>query len=513
MAKEIELWWVIYLIWIKYINNPFTWLMDAIETITKKPLYVSHFNTTDWTNNALVSNKSTTSRYIANPWTYDIWDWNAWDSHWTLRWNFSVSVANKCSFIDDSTTTFTVKVFWADGTTVLFEETTAEITWDWTYSLTNASISVSWWTTNEDKFAWNVSTTINIEDVIPEWWRFSYEIIHNNWSEWTFNKIQSDIYYDNEVNTAAMTWVTLTSWAEIIRQLSWVNYADTWTEFQVEIWDIDYLNWISYPWTQVKVYGSELWLPELSLSGSDLTWWTNDCDDIDDTYLKSDWAINGSLCTVWSKKINARTYDWAYWSYVDSNLLDIAINTIDDNSTRIYEHFTGEASRLESDFTTSWDSTRDLTNWELQVWCSKLFYPTQDYTSILPDTATQPNYDWLTGTRYYYRKMTSWGDDHSNWIFSLSWFTETDITDDNIIFWVSYNGTDFYNMNEDYGWGELNNWDGCRVEPDVYNMTDNWQIKFTFWSWGSWNTCYIKIEMPEWSTIQLDKIHLTDWNN
>jgi len=313
------------------------------------------------------------------------------------------------------------------------------------------------------------------------------------WSNWCKSKIQEEDLQDEKI--------------------SWVNYYDSGSTFKVNIWDIDFLNWKSYPWTQVSLSWSELWLSSLSLSGADLTWWTNDFDDIDDTYEKTDWAITWTLCTVWNKKISWNTIDWSNWSTINSNSLNVAINSVSDNSTRVYEDFTWEDRRLQSDFSTQFDSNAHLASWDLQVACSYLFYPTVDYTSTLPDTATQPDYSWSTGTRYYYRTMESWWDDHSNWIFALSWITETDISDDNIIIWVSYNGTDFYNMNEDYAWWALNNWDGCRVEPDVYALNINWQMKFSFWTWWTGSTCYIKLQIPEWSNVQLNSLRFTDWNN
>ena len=473
--------------------------------------FASHLTTTDWEWNCIIWNISTSNRYIANPWDYKIWDWNAWEQHQVIKTqNLIYRCSSKFSFIKDSK--ITVEIYDDDWETVI--SSNEVILWEDDIDDTSNNIQIKISNVWDDywKLKWNFYVSVWIWDILPDWWRFSLKIIHDDLDDWIFKKEQNDVFYDNQVNTAWLSWLTLEEWDNIIiNKKSWVSYYWLDTEFKIDIWDIDNLNWISYPTTQVQINGNELWLPTLSLKWNELEWWTNDYNDVDDTYHKDDWKITWTVCHVWWVKAYARTYDWSYSAYANSNILNVCINTMTDNSSRIFEDFKWEDSRLESDFETEWDSEKELWDWELQVCCSKLFYPHIDYTDYLPNN-WQPDYSGYTWDRWYYRVMNTTWDDKSNWVFKISGnITEDDIADNNVVFWMSYNWTDFYNMNKDYEWGELHDWDWCRADADEINLTDNWRIKFTFWSGWSWDKCYIKIMMPEWSNVTIDKIELEDW--
>ena len=498
--------------------------------VVPDPTFVSHFNTTDGTNTCTVSDVSTTSRLVSNPTTegnpFKIGGWTAGTAHDCLHTNAQAyTTNNQCSF-ENTSSTIEVNIYDADGTTPLNTHTTAAITGNTDVTVDDIRIRVTSWAADSGKYKGIVTINFNIDTVISDGGRYSFEAIHHNGGT-DYSKTDTDIFSDTENLTAAITSTSIGENVAVLVRKSGTYAYDTGSTFSTSITDIDDLNSRSYPTTQVNISGTEYGLPALNLQGGDLTGWTNAHDDDNDSYLKLDWTINTSnyFLRTTTANISARTVDWANGSWVDSTNGSVMIDTYNDTSTRIFEDFTGESSRLEDDFTTSWDSTQDLTSYDgndnLQVGeGSFLFYPVTDYGAYDPVAGSQPDYSAYSGDALYYREMYHTSTAHSNGIFEYSGVTEADITADDIIVEISLDGTDWYNCNESYLGGALADGDGCRIDSGIYNMTANDQLRFTLGAGGAtavgtggpsgWGIL-IRITMPDTSTIQMGQIEITDW--
>jgi len=494
------------------------------------PTFASHYNTNDGSSSAVVPDVSVTTRNVSNPTTegnpFKIGDWTAGTAQDCHRVNAqSYATPNDCLFEDD-TTTFEVNIYDADGSTVLNTHTTAAITGNIDLTVDDIRIQVTGWTSvSGGKYEATVTVSFNIDTLLPNGGRYSVEIIHHN-SGTDYTKTQDDIFSDTENLTAALTGVTFTENTPVIVRKSGVYMYDTGSTFNVAVADIDNLNSRSYPTTQVQVQDDNMGLPDLSLSGSDLTSWTNAHDNTNASYTKSDWAINQAdyFYQGAAGRAKARYVDWSSGSWVNSSTLTVIIDTYNDDSTRVYEDFTGETNRLEDDLSTSWDSTQNLNTYDggdnLQVGeGTYLLYPSTDYSAYSPSAGSQPDYSSYSGDAYYYRRMWHTGTAHSNGLFNFVGLTEADITADDLIIEISLNGTDWYNCNEPYLGGSLSDGDGCRINSGTQNMTLNGNLEFTLGSGGATSVStgggwgiYIRLTMPDTSTVKLDLMQITNWN-
>jgi hypothetical protein len=525
---------------------------DCIEGLVNvyiPPLtYVSHFNTSDGTNDCTVSDKNTTSRIVSSPTIegspFKIGSWSGGDVVNAIRQSSascSYTSTNGCSFSDNSSTTIEVNIYDADGSSVLASHTTSSVAGNIDVTVDNIRIQVTSWGTDSDRYKGVITVTFNIDTILTadslQSGRFSVEIIHHDGSgDYTYT--QNNIFYDDEPNSQAMGNVTISEGVPVIVYKSGVMAYDTDSTFVVAIDDLDYLNSDTYPSNFVRILGSEYGLSTLILTGAHLTAWTNAYNNINATYSNSSWSVSASsfFSRTTTANITAETIDWDSWGESsDTSPNDsIIIDTYDDDSTRIYEDFRGETSRLESDLATSWDSTISLSSADgdtgLQVGeGTYLFYPgnsgltgfptsSGDYTDYDPNDVSQPDYSSLNGTRYYYRGMYHTSTSHSNGIFNITGVDEDDISADNVVIEISLNGTDWFNCNESYLGGILSDGDGCRIDSGTYNLDTNEQLRFTLGQggttalgtgpgWGIW----IRISMPDTSVVQMNKIEITDW--
>ena len=519
-----------------------------VNVYIPSPTYVSHFNTSDGTNDCSVSDKSTTSRIIASPTAegnpFKIGDWTGGTTHNAIRQSdasCSYTSSNSCSFSDNSSSTIEVNIYDANGTSTLATHTTVSISGNTNVTVDNIQIQVTSWATDTDQYKGIITVTFNIDTILTgnslQSGRFSVEIIHHDGSgDYTYT--QNDIFYDDQPNSQAMGNVTMVENVPVVVYKSGVMAYDTGSTFTVAIDDLDYLNSDTYPSNFVRILGSEYNLTTLSLTGASLTSWTNAYNNTNATYSNSAWSVNSTnfFSRTTTANVTAQSIDWDSWGESsDTSPNDvIIIDTYNDDSTRIYEDFRGETSRLQSDLSTPWVSTASLSSTDggtgLQVGeGTYLFYPGNsgltgfptaagDYTDYDPNDTTQPDYSSLSGDRYYYRGMYHTSTSHSNGIFNITGVDEADITADDIIIEISLDGTNWYNCNETYLGGTLSDGDGCRIDSGTYDLDSNSQLRFTLGQggttasgtgpgWGIW----IRITMPDTSTVQMNKIEITDW--
>lgn len=465
------------------------------------PSWVSHFDTSDGTNDCELSDHSVSNRLIADPTSegtpFKIGSWTAGTSHSAHRTNaHTYTTTNTCSFFNNTSTTIEVNVYDVDGTTPLATHTTAAITGNTNVTVDNITIAVTSFASDTvGKYKGIITVTFNIDDVIANGGRYSVETIHHNSDDGDFTYSQDDIFSDIEPNVAALTGVTISENSSSTVQKSGVYYYDTGSTFNIGISDIDYLNGNTYPTTQVQIVGTEYGLPTLSLQGSDLTGWTTKWDSDNDSYSKANWTINSSnfYSLTTTGNVTATPIDWAAGSSQVSSNASFAVDTYNGSNSDTTESFQDESKRLKVDLSTSWDKTQDLTSYDdnngAQIAGTNLMYPETDYSAYEPDSGSQPDYSAVSNDRTWYSYYRDNNVAHSNGIFTLTGtgLTEANMTADKFIVEISLDsGSTWYNMNEDYTGGSLSDGDGCRTDKATYTLdagTKRW--KFTLGTGGT----------------------------
>jgi len=508
---------------------------DLVNVYIPAPSVVSHFDSSDGVGDCTVGDISTTSRRISSPTSegspFNIGDWSGNTLHNAIKVSeatVSYTTTNACSFLNNLNTTIEVNIYDADGVVKLATHTTASIVGNTDVTVDNIRIQVTSWAADAYKYKGIVTVSFNIGTVLTSngltSGRFSTEIIHHDSTDGDFTYTQGDIFYDSESQTQTIGNATISENVPVIVRKSGVYAYDTGTTFTVNIDDLDYLNADTYPTNFITLTGSEYGLPSYSIDGSDadLSGWTDAYNNINTSFNKDDWTINQSNFYVRSstRNITAQVIDWSTGASDVSPNASLIIDTYNDNSTRVYEDFRGETERLEDDLSTPWDSTLSLASADdsqgLQVGeGTYLYYPYLNNSGYEPSSGSQFDYSSLTGDRYYYRGMWHTNTAHSNGTFNMTGVTETNLTNDDIIIEISLDGSSWYNCNEDYLGGALSNGNGCRVNSGSTQMPN---LDFTLGTggntavgtgpgWGIW----IKITMPDTSTVKMNLIQISNW--
>jgi hypothetical protein len=481
---------------------------NRVNVFIPPPTYASHFNTLDGITSPIVSPLSTTNRYIALPTTegnpYKIGTWLGGEIHPAIRSGATTSYTTPDSFsILDTTTTFTATVFDADGTTPLATHTTT-LSGDSSVTLNNITIITSGWTTDAGKYSAIVTVNLDLNAILPQGGRFSVLLRHNDGIDGIFSFTQNDVFRDSETLTANIGGnLTVVPQIPIIKQISGVYYYTTGSEWHVNLQSINNVNSRSYPVTeQLKIVGDNLFISEtLNINGEDNLYdsfsggtWTRQHDTTGAKYDKVDWVTDLLNRTNWlsiggisGNTALATVYDWTAVTGKTSPDYNYLIDTFEDLSDRNSEMFRTEDLRLQSDLSTPWDSSFNLTGGTgLQVLADRLVYPRYDFTPYLPNTSSQPDYSGLTGTKYYYRKFTTNGYNVSNGVIQFSDYniTESDLSSNYVKFDISIDsGATWYSLNSQYVGGTLYNGAGCRIDVLEYGLgvgtIDNNALRFT----------------------------------
>lgn len=460
----------------------------VVTVFIPPPAFVSHLNTTDGTDDATVSPASTASRFVSAPTSegvpFKIGSWTAGTLHPTLR-NVQLFYSPASLFsIFNTATTLTVLVVDADGSTVLASHAQV-ITGNLNVTSQNIGIAITSFSADSNKFKANLTITINASAILPNGGRFTVSVVHNDANDGTFSFLQGDIFRDPDnvpasiFDSPAGTGVTIAENVPVVKRLSGAYFYKEGSTFSLAIPRIDELNDISYPLVQVTADGSLYGLPALNLMGSDLTGWTDAYNNTLASYALTSWTISTlnffSLTT--SAHVSATPQDWSAGTTVNSTDVGIAVDTFQADETDTLEDFRNESRRVLTDLVTAWDSTQSLATYDsntgLQVYDSRLQYPQLNFGLYAPSAGSQPDYSALSGDRVYYRifrDLTGGGTSHSNGLFAFGDFniTETDLTNDDVRFEISLDGTNWYNMNADYLGGPLIAGDGCRINPDQH---------------------------------------------
>lgn len=477
--------------------------------------YAPYFNN----DGATISNVTTYTRHISAPTTssypFKIGDWTAGITGLTIRSSVTnLTYSTPVAFsIDNTSTTFDVVVYDADGSSILTQNSIV-LTGNTTITSSNITMTVSGWSTDSDKYKAIISVIINISSILPQGGRFSVSLIHhNNGTDYSFS--QNDIFRDSESLTAGISGnlVVYTGSTVVTKQISGVYFYTNGTQWYVNLTGINNLNSRSYPTTkQVYISDTNLFCGiDISIiNGVGLTSWTNAHDNAGATYTKIDWTTDQLNYTNWNGTglnntyATASVYDWndsTPVASVNSTNYNYLIDTFyDADSNRHVERFRQENTsgypRLTSGNTT-WDSSANLNTYDggngLQVIGDRLVYPQNNFTNYQPFISSQPNYTGLSGDKYYYRKFTGNGNDFYNGklLFSDYNITESDLDSGIVDIQISTDFSTWYTIRKDFSLYS----DGCRAYPDDFNLTLNNQIFFDMYniSPGYSQFIYLKI--------------------
>ena len=473
--------------------------------------YISHYNTTDGTNIATVSDISISNRYISNPGTFDIGSWVAGTIHPVTRSdNLIFDSINACSILNNSTTTMTVNIYGADNLTKIASQEII-ITGNSNTTVDNIRIRISDFGTDEDKYQARIYVNINIGRILSDSGKFSVELLHVNSTDGTFIKKQEHLFYDVEMLSSTLSNITVSERTGnvVTRHLSGIEYYTIGSQFEINIADIDNLNSDTYPNIQVHINGSEYALPSIDLTRNELTGWNSDWDNVNSSYNKLDWeVVTPNITTISSTgNISARTVDWSNGTYVNSPDQSILIETHNINSDRLYESFYDESWRcsLSGDFDLpnqrGWDSSATLTHQDACYINGGVKRINVDYTSYLP--INNPDYTSQYSTVILIREFITSGSassgftvfingtwDNIEWKLASSW----DGTSSGGTNWISLENQ--YNAGTwNHGEGNCGGQIGTNTATEIHNTFGTNNPIFTN------NTLYLRISLVDGNII------------
>lgn len=176
-----------------------------------------------------------------------------------------------------------------------------------------------------------------------------------------------ELFYDKNSNTPIITGGTSvrehdTPASRVTKFLSGIQYYTTGSLFTLEVLGVDnHNNDTSHPDASLLV-NPELFAisPYTSSPWVQVGSWNNisNLDSAQGFNYIEDVAVNVTNYRHIGNSFvgNVVRDSWNAQPSVDSNILSVAIDTVDNPSTQLIEFFDSENMRLESDYTTAWDS-------------------------------------------------------------------------------------------------------------------------------------------------------------
>ena len=396
-----------------------------IDAYIHPPGFVSHFNTSDGSTNASVSNWPTFNRYVSAPGTFDILGWAAGSAYngfhqtpggaggpvtYALAGNFSI-LAN------DGTTVLTVTVLSADGTD-LGTHVVPIGAGPYSATVNNVTIIHGLLTPDSYKFQASLSISVLIDNMIPQGGKYSISIVHNNGVDGIFSYNSGNMFHDPNSTAATIANPTIAENTPVVKWLSGIQYYNLGSTFDIGIPDIDNINAESYPQPFINVDCVEYGITNFNLNGGDLTAWTSAWNDINSSYSGTHAITAANYRFIGTDaNIDGRWVDWVNGAWQPSPDAAICIDTYATESTALAEYFTDEARRrTEFDLAgaynagAAWDSTQDMGAYDdnigLLIQSGLIRTRHTDWNSYAPGMAANPDYMGFAGWGTYYRRFT-----------------------------------------------------------------------------------------------------------
>ena len=487
--------------------------------------YSSLFNSADGTTNAVISDITSVQRRIGAPTIegtpFYVGTMTPGNLHPVINQSIlTYSTPEAFNFIDD-TTTMTVEVQYVDGNTsttnIASSFTTTAINGNGIYaSADNAFIiDISNWTADNNQYSALAQIQINMDIAYPSGGNFNINIIHHNGTKGDQSKLQSGLFFDAELAESSIGSVTVSPNSSPTKYISGLKYFKLGDLIDISVNNIDNINNMSYPEVVVQLEATDLGVAStIELATSDLTGWTNKFDVTGASYVQNVSISQSDYRAITTDAIaRARTNDWTYGSYVNSDTVQVLIDTYTASSTDAVENFEDEVYRLSFDDPNynAWDSTQSLSQSDLLIIDGKLLRQFGNWNGYLPENTAI--YTANTLDQDYIRGYKDDGVSHYHGVFDIGGVTEADLTNNLVSIEISYDGSSWWDCTKDYTGiaGEKY----CRYDSAAYQIDGsglavlmpfegaNCTLSTTGPSgWGF----YLRITMPNGSNVEITHI-------
>ena len=384
-----------------------------VDVYIPPPTFASHYNTTDGTTNAIVSEGGLSRKNlrVSSPTTegnpYSV---NGWDNG-TLRscTKFTTPTIQPgqaagqlvTGFSGDVTgdATLKVEVFDADGTSLLATFTTPTMYQNDTFTSSGANAGITVGITNHqtDTTKWkaNISTSVNMGTIFGNQvpardggrynikTTFTTDTATDGGGTYTFT--QASVFYDTgSVTLPTVSSMTITEAALQTKHISGVEYYKLNSQFDVLVSDIDILN----PNTQgynngstynlriaatdygVTTYNIPMWNPNSvgGISGATTPGWDNFYNTNNIDFNWGTWPITANNYRYRGAAANGTANVYHPWSAsggsTNSPNQSILIDTVTATASNLSESFNDESERLFRNGATyaTWSSLSTLTS-------------------------------------------------------------------------------------------------------------------------------------------------------
>lgn len=382
---------------------------NILNIYSPAPSYSDYFNQ----GAADVSNITTSNKYIAEPTTegspFSIGSWSGGELHWSTN-NSSLIFSTTTTFsIESLITTLTAEIFGADNVTELAPYLQITIGSDLDSGWVNGiRIVISGFVAENSKYAADATIYYDMATILGgSSGRFNVKITHNNGISGIFIKTQNEIFYDSEPLTMIVSGVTIAENTPVFKYISGIKYYDLNSSFDLAVSDIDNKNADSWPADQLRINGSEYGIPSYDEAYSNITGHTAAHNNTNSSYAAigsvtdDDYRYFGNTANL-----KATPLDWSAGTMVPSANDSILVDTHGTTSTNLIRYFDDESLRLQSDYSTSWDSTVALSADEALMMNSKIMVPNR---SRLTGESTALNSNWTTYNPDLTRNYSSLG--------------------------------------------------------------------------------------------------------
>lgn len=419
---------------------------DTVTVYIPSVVFASHFNTTDGSTTGTVSESgvSRSTTRISTPTS----EGTPFATGGWAGTNQSTTRSTTATFTTGGAVTglggdayFVIELLDADGSTVLSTVTTAAITGNGTYGNSNLQLTVSSYSLDTLKYKANISVTVQVDTLLTANSRDGgkYQVKITNYTDTTtdgtgpYTYTQTAVFLDTNPTTPSIggtTTISETSGSVVTKHLSGIEYYARTTQFTIAVTDIDQLNRnTARTSSNLVLNGGNYQLGTLAQSpfgsgSANFSGWTNDYNQNNVSYTKTDWAITGTTARYrgTGASASATPYDtWASGSAVSSSNDSILIDTYGTTSSDLIEDFDDENRRQDSTWNTgsstgNWSSSTSLSSGEAMIIDGKLMAPSvayltsgsvqTDWSSFSPTAGgANPDYTGLTVPVNYYRTI------------------------------------------------------------------------------------------------------------
>lgn len=333
------------------------------------------------------------------------------------------SAGDTTGFGGDST--MAVVVYDADYVSILDSYTTAAIASDGVLTSPSNNIVITitnYGPDNEGHTKAKASVEIDLGGIFTAQVRDggkigSIEVTHNvdTASDGTgsYSFTVSNFFVDTNPTTPSISGILFSETLAVTRYLSGIAYYDRTSQFTIRVLGIDQLNRNTAKTSNnLSISANGISLPNLNHSpfgtgAANFAGWTSDENVNGVSYLKTDWEITQIDYRLIAHPISATATvrdTWSNGNSLTTNIFEVLIDTFDIASTTTQEFFEDEDKRMESDYTTSWNSLSVLVQGEALVHNGRLQVPHTDWSSYFP-TQANPDYSNLSAPASYFRNF------------------------------------------------------------------------------------------------------------